>query len=428
MCRYAGGRAAQGAAEAVVRRSEPVAVKLSLAKVNGYLGTDLSAQEVAGVLGRLHFPYTETKGTDGDTVYSVEVPGRRGDITLDVDLIEEVARLYGYDHIPTSLMTGVTTPGSLTKVQKIRRGLRSLLAASGFHEVISYSLTYPEQTTAFPGAYGHAKPIPLAMPMSEERSTLRTSLIPQLLETAQYNRNRNLEDAALFEIGSVFVTEETTLTRQPEERLLLSMLLTGHRAAIHWAEKPVKADFYDLKGVFEKAMEALGVTGLTYRAAQPEGFHPGRTAELVLQTEEGAVAIGRIGQLHPNLQRAKDLDDTYVLEVELDTLSRYADFSVDYQSLPRYPAVSRDIAVVVGEAIPAGDLLANVRETAGSLLESIRVFDIYTGERLGENRKSVALSLTYRHSERTLTDEEVTELHGRVVSALEQTFAAELQK
>ncbi|WP_040950394.1 phenylalanine--tRNA ligase subunit beta [Gorillibacterium massiliense] len=427
MCLYAGGKAAQGYAESAPRKAEPIKVTLSLEKVNAHLGTELTADQVANIFTKLVFPFT-TEGTGSNTVYTVYAPGRRGDITGGVDLIEEIARLNGYDEIPTTLMSGVTTPGSLSAEQKIRRRLRSMLIDNGLSEVISYSLVHPDANKEFPGAYKEANPIPLAMPMSEEHSVLRTSLVPQLLETVQYNRNRNMGDVALFEIGKAYVSMEKAISEQPTERLLLSVILSGNRTGMHWAAKPEKFDFYDLKGIFEKVAAVLGLPATVYRAAAPAGYHPGRTAEIVLPVDGKQVPVGFLGQLHPDLQREKSLGDTFVFEVELDTLSQYADFAVTYKPIPRHPVISRDIAVVVDASVPVGEMLAKVKETAGELLEHADIFDIYTGERLGENRKSAALSLIYRHPERTLTDEEVTELHGKVVTALEQTFAAELRK
>ncbi|MEO3943827.1 phenylalanine--tRNA ligase subunit beta [Gorillibacterium sp. CAU 1737] len=422
LCQLAGGKALVGRAEAVAKPAEQVTVSLSLSKVNGYLGTELTQKDVTDVLRRLNFSYQ----VEGET-FLVTVPGRRGDITRDVDLIEEVARLYGYDNIPTTLMNGVTTPGSLNPAQAIRRSVRNLLAASGLHEIISYSLTHPSRKARFTGAYPDARLLPLAMPMSEDRSVLRTSLIPGLLDIAEYNSNRSETDIALFEIGKVYLSQEENLTVQPVEKQLLAAVLMGNRTSPHWKLKQEKVDFYDLKGLLDKLTDALGVEGLVYKSAAPEGFHPGRTAELFLQTVEEDVFLGRIGQLHPSAQG--DLpSDVYLFELELDTLIQHAGPTIQYKTLPRYPAVSRDIAVVVDQAVSVGALLETARAAAGSLLESSDVFDIYTGERLGENRKSVALSFVYRHPERTLTEEDVTLAHGKVLEALEQTFAAELRK
>lgn len=419
-----GGQVASGIVEAAGGEHKPVQIEITLDKINSYLGTSLSLEEVKDIFGRLNF-VVEPLEQDGLLVH---VPSRRGDITRVVDLIEEVARLHGYDHIPTTLMNVETTPGALNKEQRIRRLTRNLLTNSGLHEAITYSFTHPGLIAEFPGAYREAKPIALAMPMSEERSVLRTSLVPHLIDVALYNRNRNTNDVAVFEIGRVFVTEEASLTRLPEEKLLLSALITGKRSELHWTGKPGDVDFYDLKGVFEGLTDYLGIKGVRYVPAQPEGFHPGRTAQIVVEANGKQTVLGVIGQLHPALQQQKDLADTFVLEVELDLLAQLSDEKLTYSPLPRYPAISRDMALVVDRSIAVGDLLAKAKETAGSLLESIQVFDIYTGERLGADKKSVAISLVYRTPERTLTDEEVSELHGRVVASLESGFGAELRK
>ncbi|WP_438431702.1 phenylalanine--tRNA ligase subunit beta [Gorillibacterium sp. sgz500922] len=422
MCRYAGGRAKTGIAEAAARAAQPVSIHLTLDKVNGYLGTSLTEEEVRHVLDRLHVAYE----VDGEA-FRVTAPGRRGDITQAVDLIEEIARLHGYDNIPTTLMNGVTTPGSLSPAQKIRRSVRQLLAASGLNEAITYSFTQPSARDRFPGAYPESKLIPLAMPMSEERSVLRTSLIPGLIAVAEYNGNRSQTDVALFEIGKVFLTDEAELTRQPVEKQLLSAILIGNRTAPHWQVKPGKVDFYDLKGILEKITAAIGIESVVYRASSPQGWHPGRTADVLAVKEGEEVLLGRIGQLHPEL--TGDLPgEAYLMELELDTLIGLAGPTVTYQTLARFPAVTRDLALVVGSEVPVGELLATARAAAGPLLEASGVFDIYTGERLGADRKSVALSLVYRHPERTLTDEEVSLAQSNVLAALEQSFAAELRK
>jgi phenylalanyl-tRNA synthetase beta chain len=424
ICRYAGGRVADGIVEAKTKTRNPVSIRLSVDRVNRYLGTALKEEQLKDIFGRLKFRYEVADSG----VFTVQVPSRRGDISRDVDLIEEVARLYGYDNIPTSLMNGVTTPGSLTREQTIRRTIRHLLATSGMHEAITYTFAHPAQTEEFPGLFPDARPIALSMPMSEERSVLRTSLIPHLIDVAVYNRNRDIDDVAVFEIGKAFVTAERTLTELPAEKWLLSMLWTGRRHDVHWSHKPEPVDFYDLKGVFEKVANYLGVRGIRYNAVKLESFHPGRTAEIVLPSEAGPVRLGYIGQLHPELQKRKNLEDTYVLEIELEPFISRADFRIAYRMLPRYPAIGRDLAVVVDRSVPVGEMADKVRETAGDLLDSIRVFDVYADERLGEGKKSVAFSLVYRDPERTLTDEEVTQMHERVVRALERDFSAELRK
>ncbi|WP_042163887.1 phenylalanine--tRNA ligase subunit beta [Paenibacillus gorillae] len=422
----ADGLVTEGIVEAAAAKAEPAKIDITLAKINGYLGTELSKLEVQTIFERLNFGYS----LSDEGKFTVQVPTRRGDITRDVDLIEEVARLHGYDNIPTTPIHGDVTPGSLTKPQAIRRDLRRRLTDAGLHEVISYSFTSPERTALFPALSGEGqKPVKLAMPMSEDRSVLRTMLVAQLLETAVYNRNRKNDSISVFEIGSVFHTDEEVLTRLPQEKHRFAALLTGSRTEAQWNRKLEPVDFYDAKGVLETLFQVLGLTSkVRYEAAQPEHFHPGRTAAVLLETARGPQTIGYVGQLHPTLQHESDLADTYVLEIELDELYEQAQFDIEYKALPRYPAMQRDIAVVLDRSVPAADLTASAWATAGELLESVRVFDVFTGEKLGADKKSVALSLVYRHADRTLTDEEVTELHGKVVAELEQSFAAELRK
>lgn len=419
------GLVLEGIVEEVVSDIQPKKIEVSLEKINRVLGTSLSGLEVKAILARLGFAYE----SNDNEQYVVEAPTRRGDMTLAVDVIEEIARIYGYDNIPTTPIHGEVIPGALTKPQSIRRELRKRLSDSGMLEVISYSFTSPKHTTLFPDLTPNENAVKLLMPMSEERSVLRTNLIAQLIDIATYNRNRKNESLALFELGSVFHTDENELTKLPDEKHRFAALLTGNRTHAGWNSQAVAYNFYDAKGVVETIAEALGISELiSYEAAQPEQFHPGRTAAIVLTANDEKQVIGYIGQLHPELQRDADLDDTYVVELELAPLYEQASSDIVYKALPRYPAITRDIAVVVEAGVQVGSLISTIKQTAGELLESVQVFDIYTGERLGAGKKSVAISLVYRHKERTLTDEEVTELHESVVQLLEQSFAAELRK
>lgn len=424
LCKYAGGRAANGYAEAAVEMPEPRKLRLTAQRVNDLLGTSLSAEEIRAVYTRLGFPMER----DGDVI-EVTVPLRRGDITRDVDLIEEAARLYGYDNIPITLIRGDTTPGTLTKPQRVAREVRRVLTGAGLHEAVTYSLTDDNRSASVEGLFASASKIRLAMPMSEERSVLRTSVLPHLLEAALHNRNHHEQDVALFELGGVFLTDEAEqITRLPRERRTLSGLITGAKHAPHWAESGrVKVDFYDLKGILERLLAHLGIEAW-YEKAAPAGYHPGRTAEVSAVSGGERVKLGRIGQLHPEVQAQWELDDTYVFELDFEALAEEAVLRANYEPLPRYPAASRDIAVVVDRSVAAGELAATIREAGGAILESVRVFDVFTGERLGADKKSVALALLYRHQERTLTDEEVTEAHERVTAALSERHGAELRK
>lgn len=424
IAQYAGGTVHQGIVESVIKAPEEKKITLSLAKLNGYLGTDISMLEVKTIFTRLNFESAERQGE-----IEVLVPSRRGDITRDVDLIEEVARLYGYDNIPTTAIEGPTTAGSYTREQFLRRSLRTLLTHGGWQEVISYSFTHESSVSLFRALSGESRAVKLAMPMSEDRSVLRTSTLPQLTDIATYNRNRKQDNLSIFEVGSVFWTDEDKLTRQPLELPVLGFLLTGLRQEKQWNTQAEKVDFFDLKGAIEGVTEYLGLRDkVTYVADRPEGFHPGRSASIYLNVSGEKIRIGVLGQMHPNLQRDKDLEDTYVAELLLEPLYQHAVSKIEYSELPRFPSVERDIAVVVDSEVEAGALIQAIQATAGELLTAIQVFDVFTGSKLGDNKKSVAISMVYRHKDRTLTEEDITTVHDRVLEVLEQTFAAELRK
>lgn len=426
IAQYAAGTVHPGIVESAAAKAEELVISLSTDKVNNYLGTLLTTEEIKAIFDRLHFAYEVVSGD----VLEVTVPTRRGDITRDVDLIEEVARLYGYDLIPTTVIEGPTTPGSFTKAQMIRRALRSLLSNGGYHEVISYSFVNPVRGSLFSELTKGSHSVKLAMPMSEEQSVLRTSILPQMLSAAEYNRNRKQDSLALFEIGNVFYTEEESLTKQPREIPALSLLLSGNRVEKQWNTSVQKVDFFDLKGAIESIFAYLGLDkNVSYIANEPKDFHPGRSASIYLNVDgKDAILLGTMGQVHPEIQNSYDLADTYVAELSLEAIYEYARPALVYRELPRFPAVERDIAVVVEENVEAGAMLTSIRESAGELLQSVQVFDIFTGEKLGLGKKSVALALTYRHHEHTLTEEEITAVHSKVVEDLSTRFGAELRK
>lgn len=415
-----GAKVSRGIASDEGHRIEPVTVEVTLDKINRHLGTTLQADEISAIFRRLQFPFT----LSGET-WRVEVPTRRRDISLPEDLVEEVARLYGYDHIPTSLPSGETTQGALTREQALRRVIRRHLIGAGLSEAISYSLVHPDRAGAVAGLHqGEVKPIPLAMPMSEEHSVLRTSLLPSLLETVVYNKNRQNHDLAFFELGHVFLSREDVISQLPEERLYLAGVLTGQWMPTNWmgAKKPV--DYFLLKGVVESLLARLGVASVEFvRATDLAGMHPGRTAQIVAAGE----SIGYLGQLHPATENAYDLDETYVFQLDVALLVKHATPFNDYTALPKFPAITRDLALVVDRHVPAAQMSQVIRETAGTWLESLTLFDVYTGERIAADKKSVAFSLVYRHPERTLQDEEVQELTNRVVQALAERTGAELR-
>ncbi|MDT8859449.1 phenylalanine--tRNA ligase subunit beta [Alkalihalobacillus sp. MEB130] len=414
-----GGTIVSGVVEKDLLSYEMATVRLDLERVNNRLGMNVTLEEAASFMSRLGFTFEQ----DGQVLH-VTIPSRRADIQIEEDLMEEVARLYGYDHIPTTLPVGATTQGALTDYQKKRRHVRRVLERSGLSQVITYSLTSPEKAKGFAFETNQTSPVRLAMPMSEDRSTMRTSLIPHLFDVLSYNNNRKNPNVHVFEIGSIFLTDEETLTKQPTEREMVAGALTGLWHEHSWQGEKKAVDFFVVKGILEELFSELGVEGqVVFEQATLPDLHPGRTALVKLDGKE----IGFVGQVHPVVQKEVGIKETYVYELELSSLLTHDTTSVVYQSLPRYPAMVRDIALVVDTHRSAGEVEAVIRWAGGELLKHVRVFDLYEGEHMEEGKKSLAFSLTYLDPERTLTDEEVTEAHNEVLKMLEEHVGATLR-
>ncbi|PMC37092.1 phenylalanine--tRNA ligase subunit beta [Bacillus sp. UMB0899] len=412
---YAGGEVLEGNVEVQSATFEPKTVITTVEKVNRVLGMDISAEEMKSILERLQFEVV----LDNSTL-SVKVPTRRGDITIEEDLVEEIARLYGYDNIPTTLPVGQAIPGKLTDYQEKRRKVRRYLEGTGLYQAITYSLTSEEKAAKF--ALETSDLTRLALPMSEERSVLRLSLLPHLLDALRYNLARQIDQVALYEIGSVFLSQGKDV--QPLEKERLSGAITGLWHSHSWQAEKKPVDFYVAKGIIDGLIDLLGLTAqVEFKQAKREGMHPGRTAELYL----GEKLVGFVGQVHPTVQKELDLTETYVFELSLVDLLTTNVEETRYESIPRYPSITRDIALVVNKEVVAGEIEKVITEAGGKMLKEVAVFDLYEGDRLEEGKKSVAFSLRYFDPERTLTDEDVTKTHQKVLGAVEEKIGATLR-
>ncbi|SFS72661.1 phenylalanine--tRNA ligase subunit beta [Marininema halotolerans] len=418
---YALGKPASNVKTQSLGGSNEVTVTLRHERLIGVLGVQIPEEAVQDIFRRLRFPMEK-----GDGVYHVQVPSRRPDISIEVDLIEEVARLYGYHRIPTTLPWGQQSPGVLTEEQRIRRIIRRTLQEVGLFEVLNYSLTSPARLSEveFPLATGY-RPIRLTMPMSDERKVLRTCLIPQLIETAEYNVHRREAGAQLFELGKIYLSDEKKLTQLPEERWELAGLITGETLAKHWDQEAQSPDFFSVKGILEHLFLRLGVKDVSMRSARYKGWHPGRTAEILLD----GTPIGLLGQLHPQVEEAHDLGETYAFQVAVaPIITKVEGVIPTARPLPRYPAVTRDLALVVDQEVPVAQLEATIREIGADLVESVTLFDMFTGAQIGEGKKNIAYALNYRAEERTLTDDEVNLRHDEIVAQLSTRFDAKLRQ
>jgi phenylalanyl-tRNA synthetase beta chain len=400
---------------------EAVEVTLRHDRLTTVMGVQLEQEEVLHIFERLQFPTIAEEG-----LYRVKAPIRRPDINMEVDLIEEVARLYGYDRIPTSLPWGQQQPGGRTWVQKKRQMIRHTLRDLGLNEVITYSLTSEslEQEIAYPLTVPYM-PIPIAMPMSNEHAILRTNLLPQLVQVAARNRNYGVADVSIYELAKVYLASDDNQHTLPEERFQLAFLLSGNYHPANWANAPQKGgDFFTAKGVLTTLLERLHVTGVDYEAIVMEGFHPGRTAIIKHDNQ----VIGVLGQLHPALSKKYDLDDTVVCQLDLEQLLITSSDELIYRPIPRYPGIARDLALIVEESVPVSQIEAGIRAVAGELLKTVTLFDVFTGEQVEDGKKSIAFNLVYLSDDRTLTDEEVQHAHTGVVAYLEETFGAKLRQ
>ncbi|MBU9721184.1 MULTISPECIES: phenylalanine--tRNA ligase subunit beta [Bacillaceae] len=392
-------------------------INISLDKINGLLGTDIDTDTVMSIFSKLKF-----EATVAGNNFTISVPTRRQDIVIAADIIEEVARLYGYDNIPTTLPNTATTPGGLTVVQAKKRKLKRFLENSGLHEAITYSLTTAEKEAFFTESVSHR--VKVALPMSEDRSTLRTTLIPHLLEVLSHNKNRSMPNVRVYEMGSVFHTDEESASKQPDEKTLLSGALMGVWHEHSWQAEKKVVDFFVAKGIVEGIFAELNVQGeLRFVQGEPKGFHPGRTAIVELD----GFQVGIVGQLHPVVAKEWSLPETYVFEIDLRYVLSEPSKEVRYDTIPRYPAMERDIALVVDEKVKSEDVERQIVALGSPLLKNVELFDLYQGEHLEEGKKSLAFSLRYQDPEKTLTEDEVTTVHEKVLEGLKEKLGATLR-
>lgn len=392
----------------VVNKEEEKVVEITTSYINNYLGITLSTEEIVAILEGLSFTVEVT----GENLV-VKVPTRRPDISIKQDLVEEVIRIYGYDNLASTLPKfSKTTKGGLTYSQRMVRDLRAVYASLGFNDTINYSLVSEEEATGYTLENHHK--VRLLMPMTETHSTLRQSLVPGLLNTVQYNVARKQKDLKLLEIGRVFFGSGDD-NIQPKETLYLSAALTGEERATKWLKESSSLDFFAAKGYLEVVFERLGLDEeVTYRKSTLEGMHPGRFAEVYL----GEKRIGFIGEVHPQVADKLGLNTTYVFEINLDEVISESKVKPKYEEVTKYPEITRDIAMLVDVKDEYQNIYNVIESVNSKLITKVELFDLYSGAELLVGKKSLALTITYSDKQKTLTDEEVTAVHDKVLSAL----------
>ncbi|MFZ5916278.1 MAG: phenylalanine--tRNA ligase subunit beta [Chloroflexota bacterium] len=419
----AGGVIAQGVADEYPLKQPVVTVDLPLAEVVRILGIEIPKDDIVRILKSLEFD------CEGTTEHAIRVtaPQHRLDVTLPADLIEEIARVYGYDRIPTTLLSDELPPQRSNVELKIEEQVRDILAGAGLQEVITYSLGNL-------AAYGRLTPdgpqpdpadyIRLANPLTPEREFMRRTLMSHLLETVRDNL-RFRERVAIFEVGRVYWPQAGETL--PEEPRHLGLALTGPRAPESWLDGQAEPlDFFDLKGIVEALLARLNLADAAFSPAQQPTFHPGRSATLSI----GGVEVGVLGEVHPDVGEAYELGDRRVClaEFNLEKLLVTAGEPARMASISPYPAVYEDLALVVDQDRPAAEVQQAIAEAGGKLLRDVRLFDVYRGDQLPPGKKSLAFSLTYQALDRSLTSDQVAKERERMVKRLERQIGARLRE
>ena len=412
----ADGTSCEGVVDVYPGQQPLTEIQLRPERVNFVLGTSLEASEMVQILNRLGFDVDAT----GD-IYHVTVPAFRADITREIDLIEEIARVHGYDNIPTTLPKGdIPVPAQDPKTE-IRKRIKHFLLAAGMMEAVNYSFCDPncfDKIRLNPDD-PLRNTLRLQNPLSPEMSVLRTTLTPGLLANAQHNRNHQIDTIALFEIGGVFVHDGEE--KEPER---VAGVLAGQIGEGVYSDPYRPPDFFDIKGLVEEMLEVCGVVDWTLQKTDTSTFHPGRNAEVLL----GDKRIGVFGEAHPEVLENYDLPyKAYLFEFDLEGLTDVATFAKRFEPISVYPKVARDLAIVVDKEILSDMPTALIYTTGGDSVDSVRLFDVYEGEQVPKGKKSLAYTITYHSATETLTDKAVNALHDEVVKGLNRELGAELR-
>jgi phenylalanyl-tRNA synthetase beta chain len=419
----AGGEVCSGIIDTYPSPQEKIIVDLRPERVNAVLGTDLNIDDMKKYLNSIEFQ--AEKHSDN---LKVTVPTFRPDVSREIDLIEEIARLYGYDNIPITMPASEIPPISdaeyLTASKiKFRNRIRKALTAFGLMEVLNYSFHGADAFDMLKLEEDHKyrNVLRLRNPLSENQSTIRTTLLPILLENIKYNMNRRTNDIHIFEIGRVFHPLEGE--KQPYEPEYVSGAMTGLINAQIWNQSTRPVDFFDIKGAVESILDELGIHSYQLKPASNLPFQSGRSAEIIVD----GVSLGVFGEIHRNVLVSYDIEqNVYMFELCFDELMKFSTMG-KFETLPVFPSVYRDMAIILPYDVPASQVDELIK-SAGELVRNVNLFDVYKGKQVPDNMKSLAFSIEYYSSDKTLTDEEVDEIHQKIISMLKEKFGAELRK
>ena len=404
--KYANGKVVTGIVKYDKTDNKEKEINLEFKNVNDVLGTTISQKEILDVFRKLGFSYS----VKGDIV-TVKVPTRRLDISIKEDLIEEVSRIYGVDNIQGKLPVVPMKKGTFDKTQ---REIRNKMIALGLNETLTYVLINDKEVHKF--TLDEFEELKLLDPITEDRNTLRYTIIPSLLKIYEYNNARGQKDISIFEIGKGFYKKGETYGEDTK----LCCLMTGKYSI--GLNHTNNVDFYTIKGVAEEILNYLGYEGRYsfIKQEMPKEIHPGQSAYINVNGTD----VGIIGKLHPNVSK----EDIYVFEINLDELFKKKVGKMKYKEISKFPSVKKDVAFLINKKVVSKDIEKVIKNSGGSILSDIEVFDVYTGKNIDENKKSIAYSLNFIDNKKTLTDEEVNNLLEKIIKNVCDKFGAELRK
>lgn len=416
------GRVVEGAVDAYPAPISPTPIRLSIETVRQVLGTEISAKQARSYLEELEM---KVQGPNGD-ILVVTPPSFRGDLERQVDLIEEVARLDGYEKIPLTLPKGPPSPEGRSKEFVVERKAVDTLLCHGYHEVITYSFTSPASWDRLhlPSADPRRQHLRILNPLTEDLSVMRTTLIPGLMETARYNLSRKISNLKLFELRKVFLPNHEE--KLPKEIAFLAGLAMGFDRDLHWALTPRPVDFYDIKGCLEDLLDNLNIQGAKFNKAEDIPYlHPGKASRVILDSE----VLGVLGEVHPQVLGHYDFQGAvYLFELDFSKWVKWAEEGRRFQPLPKFPAIYRDLSVVVDKDLEVEGVIEAIRAFRQPFVEEITVFDIYQGPPIPGGKKGASYRIRYQANDRTLTDEEVNRYHEQLFSRLREVFQLDLRK
>lgn len=391
-------------------------------QINNHLGTNIAKDVMLNIITSVGFDVTK----DENDEITVKVPSWRNDVTCMADISEEIARLHGFDKIKSTLPNGVSMQGTQSAKQTFIDKVKASLSSQGLYETISFALTNEETFNKLniPQDSPLRKAVPIMNPLSDEYPLVRTTLLSSIFDNLARNLARKNDDVALFEVGSVFFPKALPVTELPDEVVKIAGAITGRRNAQGWNQANDMVDFYDAKGIIEELLANLRVTRYTVEAGTHYAMHPGKTALF----KKGRDVIATVGEVHPAVLSAYGITKpVYIFELDATTVMKYMSKDLKYKALPKYPATSRDLAMLVDVDVNAADIEKAMTKAAGQNLTQITLFDVYTGKQVEEGKKSLAFSLTFQSNDKTLTDAEIDPAIEKIVAKLQKDFNANLR-